>query len=50
MSASSFTFCPMKKNVGDRCSIVMCSQSSAMAGMSVAAVAPDPMTTTRLPA
>jgi hypothetical protein len=30
--------------------MVMCSQPSAMAGMSVAAVAPDPITTTRFPA
>ena len=36
-------------NVGVRCSIVTCSASPAMAGMSVAAVAPEPITTTFLP-
>ena len=37
------------EKVGERCSIVTWAQSSAMAGMSVAAVAPEPITTTFLP-
>ena len=49
MSAVSFWFGAMKKNVGERCSIVTCAASDAMLGISVAAVAPDPITTTRLP-
>ena len=36
--------------VGERCSIVMCPASAAIAGISVTAVAPLPITTTRLPA
>jgi hypothetical protein len=36
--------------VGERWSIVTCAAVSAIAGMSVTAVAPLPMTTTRLPA
>ena len=36
--------------VGERCSIVTCAAVSASAGTSVTAVAPEPMTTTRLPA
>ncbi len=35
--------------VGERCSIVTCSARSAIAGTSVTAVAPLPITTTRLP-
>jgi hypothetical protein len=35
--------------VGERCSMVMCAALSAMEGTSVTAVAPEPMTTTRLP-
>ena len=36
--------------VGERCSIVTCAASSASDGMSVTAVAPEPITTTFLPA
>ncbi len=36
--------------VGERWSIVTCSASPAIAGTSVTAVAPQPITTTRLPA
>ncbi len=36
--------------VGERCSMVTCAACSASAGTSVTAVAPLPMTTTRLPA
>ena len=36
--------------VGERCSIVTCAAFSAIAGTSVTAVAPLPMTTTFLPA
>ena len=36
-------------NVGERCSMVMCSTSGAMDGTSVTAVAPEPITTTFLP-
>ncbi len=36
--------------VGERCSIVTCAASGAIAGTSVTAVAPLPITTTRLPA
>ena len=36
--------------VGDRCSIVTWAAVRAIEGMSVMAVAPEPMTTTRLPA
>jgi hypothetical protein len=39
---------PVMKNVGERCSIVSWAQASAIAGMMVAAVAPEPMTTTFL--
>jgi hypothetical protein len=35
--------------VGERWSMVMCSQSSAMAGMMGAAVAPEPITRTFFP-
>ena len=50
VSARSFTLRPLKKKVGERCSIVMWAQSGAIAGISVAAVAPEPITSTRLPA
>ena len=36
--------------LGERCSIVTCAAVSAIAGTSVTAVAPLPITTTRLPA
>ncbi len=49
-SASSLRLAPTKKNVGERWSMVTCSQSYAMFGINVAAVAPEPITTTRLPA
>jgi len=49
-SAMATALRAVRKNVGERCSIVTWAQSVAIAGMSVAAVAPDPMTTTRLPA
>jgi hypothetical protein len=35
--------------VGERCSIVTCAARSVSAGTSVTAVAPLPITTTRLP-
>src|SRR5262249_1433395 len=37
------------EKVGERCSIVTCPQASAIPGMMVAAVAPEPITTTCLP-
>ena len=49
VSASSLALRPVMKKVGERCSMVTCAQRSAMAGISVAAVAPEPMTTTFLP-
>ena len=48
MSASSLVFGREMKKVGERWSIVTWAQSSAMFGMSVAAVAPEPITTTCL--
>ena len=50
MSATSFVFGRAMKKVGERWTIVTCSHAGEIAGMSVAAVAPEPMTTTRLPA
>ena len=50
MSATSFTFGRDTKYVGERWSIVTCSHSPAIAGTSVAAVAPEPITSTCLPA
>ena len=38
-----------RENVGERCSMVTCATASAKDGIKVAAVAPEPMTTTRLP-
>jgi hypothetical protein len=49
MSATTLALRPVTKYVGERCSSVTCSQSPAMAGTSVAAVAPEPMTSTCLP-
>jgi hypothetical protein len=49
-SAISFTLRPDRKYVGERCTMVIRSTSGAIAGISVAAVAPDPMTATFLPA
>jgi hypothetical protein len=48
-SAMSMALRPMRKKVGERWSMVMWAQSGAMAGSTVAAVAPEPMTTTRWP-
>ena len=50
MSATSLRFGRAEKYVGERCNMVMCAQSSAIAGIIVAAVAPEPMTTTFLSA
>jgi hypothetical protein len=50
VSASSLALRPVMKKVGERCSMVTCAHWPAIAGISVAAVAPEPMTTTRLPA
>ena len=36
--------------VGERCNMVTCAALSAIDGTMVTAVAPDPITTTRLPA
>ena len=47
-SANRLRFSPVKKYVGERCSTVTCVASSAMAGTSVAAVAPEPITITSL--
>ena len=47
--ASSWVFGTAATNVGVRCSIVTWAAFSAIAGTTVAAVAPLPMTTTRLP-
>jgi hypothetical protein len=41
---------PVRKKVGERCSIVTWPHSAAIAGINVAAVAPEPMTTTFFPA
>ena len=49
-SAIAIALRPVRKKVGERCSIVTCAQSAAIAGISVAAVAPEPITTTFLPA
>jgi hypothetical protein len=50
LSASVFALRPVMNQVGDRCNMVTCAQRPASAGTSVAAVAPEPITTTRLPA
>jgi hypothetical protein len=50
MLATSLAFGPVQKYVGDRCRTVTCAHSPAMAGTSVAAVVPEPMTMTVLPA
>ena len=49
MFAVSSWLRPVMKNVGERCSMVTCCAVPAMFGISVAAVAPEPMTTTRFP-
>jgi hypothetical protein len=49
-SASGIALRPVLKNVGERCSIVTWPHSTEIAGISVAAVAPEPITTTVLPA
>jgi len=40
---------PVRKKVGERCSMVTWAHRPASAGTSVAAVAPEPMTATRFP-
>ena len=40
---------PAATYVGERCSIVTCAASPAIAGTRVTAVAPEPITTTRFP-
>jgi hypothetical protein len=49
-SASGIALRPVRYQVGERCSITTWPQSGAIAGINVAAVAPEPMTTTSLPA
>ncbi len=48
MSATSFSFGAGRKYVGERCSTVVCFVSAAIAGTTVAVVAPEPITSTFL--